>query len=108
MTDSDIWFNVGRLRKEGTAKLSHADALEAFGRDKTAAGAQAAVAETVFSAAPASPIARRFEAARGLRRTSPCGGGILQGCPPDSALGFVGLPGRVGIGHGGVACGARA
>ena len=39
MTDSDIWFNVGRLRKEGTAKLRHADALEAFGRDKTAATA---------------------------------------------------------------------
>ncbi len=39
MTDSDIWFNVGRLRKEGTAKLRHADALEAFGRDKTAAAA---------------------------------------------------------------------
>jgi hypothetical protein len=39
MTDSDIWFNVGRLRKEGVAKLRHADALEAFGRDKTAAAA---------------------------------------------------------------------
>jgi hypothetical protein len=39
MTDSDIWFNVGRLRKEGTTKLRHADALEAFGRDKTAAAA---------------------------------------------------------------------
>jgi hypothetical protein len=39
MTDSDILFNVARLRKEGTAKLRHAEALEAFGRDKTAAAA---------------------------------------------------------------------
>lgn len=39
MTDSDIWFNVERLRKEGASKLRHADALEAFGRDKTAAAA---------------------------------------------------------------------
>jgi hypothetical protein len=39
MSDSDIWFNVERLRKEGTSKLRHADALEAFGLDKTAAAA---------------------------------------------------------------------
>jgi hypothetical protein len=34
MSDSDIAFNVQRLRKEGKAKLKHADALEAFGLDR--------------------------------------------------------------------------
>ena len=34
MTDKDIRFNVRRLRKEANAKLKHADALEAFGRNK--------------------------------------------------------------------------
>jgi hypothetical protein len=32
MTKADIAFNVKRLRREGRAKLAHADALEAFGR----------------------------------------------------------------------------
>jgi hypothetical protein len=32
MSRADIAFNVKRLRREGRAKLAHADALEAFGR----------------------------------------------------------------------------
>lgn len=34
LTDEDIAFNVQRLRKEGNAKLAHADALEAYGRSR--------------------------------------------------------------------------
>ena len=30
MSDSDIDYNVARLRKEAVAKLRHADALEAY------------------------------------------------------------------------------
>jgi hypothetical protein len=30
MTAADLSFNVGRLRKEGSAKSKHADALEAW------------------------------------------------------------------------------
>lgn len=33
LTQVDIGFNVGRLRSEASAKLSHADALEAFGEE---------------------------------------------------------------------------
>jgi hypothetical protein len=32
LSKADIAFNVKRLRREGRAKLAHADALEAFGR----------------------------------------------------------------------------
>ena len=34
MTDEDIAYNVGRMRAEALAKLEHADALEAWGRDR--------------------------------------------------------------------------
>lgn len=34
MSKQDIAYNVQRLRKEGEAKLRHADALEAFGRGR--------------------------------------------------------------------------
>jgi hypothetical protein len=34
MTDEDVAYNVARLRAEALAKLQHADALEAWGRDR--------------------------------------------------------------------------
>jgi hypothetical protein len=34
MTNDDVEYNVGRLRREGRAKLAHADALEAWGRSR--------------------------------------------------------------------------
>ena len=34
MTRADISYNVRRLRQEGNAKLRHADALEAYGRNQ--------------------------------------------------------------------------
>ena len=34
MSDEDINYNVHRLRQEAEAKLSHADALEAYGRTR--------------------------------------------------------------------------
>ena len=34
MSDEDINYNVGRLRKEARAKLEHADALEAYGMER--------------------------------------------------------------------------
>lgn len=34
LSETDIAFNVRRLRREGRAKLAHADALEAYGRNK--------------------------------------------------------------------------
>jgi hypothetical protein len=34
MSDEDIAYNVGRLRAEALAKMYHADALEAWGRDR--------------------------------------------------------------------------
>jgi hypothetical protein len=37
MTDEDIAFNCARLRSEALAKLSHADALEAWGKSRKAA-----------------------------------------------------------------------
>lgn len=37
MTDNDVAFNVARLRNEARAKLAHADALEAWGRNRQAA-----------------------------------------------------------------------
>lgn len=37
MTDEDVVFNVDRLRKEAEAKLRHADALEAWHRQRRAA-----------------------------------------------------------------------
>lgn len=37
MTNDDVEYNVGRLRREGRAKLAHADALEAWGRSRSAA-----------------------------------------------------------------------
>lgn len=39
MSDADIAFNVARLRKEGSSKTKHADALEQFGRDRKKATA---------------------------------------------------------------------
>jgi hypothetical protein len=33
LTDSDILFNVARLRADATARLKHADALETWGKD---------------------------------------------------------------------------
>jgi hypothetical protein len=45
MSEADIAFNVGRLRKEGVSKSKHADALEQFARDKKKAS------ETVSPAA---------------------------------------------------------
>lgn len=35
MTDQDVDYNVSRLRKEASAKLRHADALEAWGRSRS-------------------------------------------------------------------------
>lgn len=37
MSDADIGFNVSRLRAEASAKLDHADALEAWGLARRAA-----------------------------------------------------------------------
>ena len=37
MNDEDLNYNVGRLRAEARAKLDHADALEAWGRSRSAA-----------------------------------------------------------------------
>jgi len=37
MSDDDINYNVARLRREGRAKLAHADTLEAWGRSRWAA-----------------------------------------------------------------------
>jgi len=34
LTDTDVDYNVARLRKEGRAKLEHADSLEAWGRQR--------------------------------------------------------------------------
>lgn len=34
MSDDDIAYNVSRLRSEANAKLMHADALEAWGKDR--------------------------------------------------------------------------
>ena len=34
MTDDDITYNVARLRDEADSKLVHADALEAWGKDR--------------------------------------------------------------------------
>lgn len=34
MTGADVSYNVSRLRSEARAKLEHADALEAWGRDR--------------------------------------------------------------------------
>lgn len=34
MTDADIHWNVNRLRSEASAKLAHADALEAWGSER--------------------------------------------------------------------------
>jgi hypothetical protein len=34
LTHVDIGFNVGRLRSEAAAKLAHADALQAFGKER--------------------------------------------------------------------------
>jgi hypothetical protein len=39
MSSADIGFNVARLRKEGSSKTKHADALERFGLEKAASGA---------------------------------------------------------------------
>jgi hypothetical protein len=37
MSRSDVAYNVARLRREGRAKLAHADTLEAWGRSRGAA-----------------------------------------------------------------------
>jgi hypothetical protein len=34
LTDEDVAYNITRLRREGRAKLAHADALEAWGRSR--------------------------------------------------------------------------
>jgi hypothetical protein len=34
MTNNDVKYNVARLRREGRAKLAHADALEAWNRSR--------------------------------------------------------------------------
>lgn len=34
LSDDDVKYNVARLRKESSAKLKHADALEAWGRSR--------------------------------------------------------------------------
>jgi hypothetical protein len=36
LSAADVAYNVQRLRREGNAKLKHADALDAFGRSRTA------------------------------------------------------------------------
>lgn len=38
MSDEDVSFNVSRLRSEASAKLDHADALEAWAKSRRAAG----------------------------------------------------------------------
>jgi hypothetical protein len=38
MSDADVAYNVERLRREGRAKLAHADTLEAWGRARRRRG----------------------------------------------------------------------
>jgi len=39
LSEKDVAFNIGRLRKEASAKLQHADALEAWWNDRPRAAA---------------------------------------------------------------------